>query len=174
MRLEPMVLVTPLPPKWQDLAKLVDTSSQVSTPDDAEMEDLSLEDIPATSSPTARTPGPSSDAPPLDIACLQEEANKALGDLLATKSSIDAHQQKLVSNFGMTLCQNESKTLESIKEAEAHCSLAIWEVESWGTTQACSIQQSYAKDFQHHKEESLEEEKRSTQLPLHLPSHPET
>ena len=67
-RVEPMVLVTPLPPKQEDLAKLVDTSSQVSTPDDAEVEDPSLQEIPATSSPTAGTPGPSSNAPPLDVA----------------------------------------------------------------------------------------------------------
>ena len=71
-RLGPMVLVTPLPPKWEDLAKPVDTSSQVSPTDDAEMEDPSLAEIPATSSPTARTSGPSGDAPPLDIAHLQE------------------------------------------------------------------------------------------------------
>ena len=68
-----MVLVTPLPPKQEDLAKPVDTSSQVSTPDDAEMEDASLEEIPTTSSPTVKTPGPRSNAPPLDIAHLQEE-----------------------------------------------------------------------------------------------------
>ena len=170
-RLQPMVLITPLPPKWEDLAKLVDTSSQVSTPDDAEMEDPSLEEIPATSSPIAGTAGPSSNSPPLDIACLQEEANKALGDLLATKPSINAHWQKLVSDFSMTLWQNESKTLESIKEAkahcahsikeaEAHCSLAMWEVESQGATQASSIQQSHTEDVQHLKEESLEEERR--------------
>ena len=105
-RLEPMVLVTPLPPKWEDLAKPVDTSSQVSAPDEAEMEQASLEEIPATSSPMAETPGPSSDAPPLDIAHLQEEANKPLRDLLATKSTIDAHWQKLVAKFGMTLQHN--------------------------------------------------------------------
>ena len=75
-----MVLVTPLPPKWEDLARPVDTLSQVSAPDDAEMEDPSLEEIPTTSSPIARTPGPSSNTPPLDVAHLQEEANKALGD----------------------------------------------------------------------------------------------
>ena len=102
-RLEPVVLVTPLPPKQKDLARLVDTSSQVSAPDDAEMEDPSLEEIPTTSCPIARTSGPSSNAPPLDIAHLQEEVNKALGDLLVTKSLIDAHQQKLVSDFSMTL-----------------------------------------------------------------------
>ena len=126
---------------------------------------------PTTSSLIARTPGPSSNAPPLDIAHLQEEANKALGDLLVTKSSIDTHWQKLVSNFSMTLWQNMSKTLESIKEAkaqcdhsikeaEACCSLATHQVESWGATQACSIQQSHAKDIQCLEEETLEEERR--------------
>ena len=71
----------------------------------------------------------------------------------------------------MTLWQNESKTLESIKEAkahcvqsikeaEAHCSLTIWEVGSRGVTQACSIQQSHTEDIQHLKEESLKEERK--------------
>ena len=40
---------------------------------------------------------------------LPEEANKALGDQLAIKSSIDAHQQKLVSKFSMALHQNDSR-----------------------------------------------------------------
>ena len=96
------------------------------------------------------------------------------------KSSIDAHQWKLVSEFGMTLCQNESKTKESIKEAkalcahsireaeancahsikeaEALCSTAIREAEAWGTSQASSIQQSHAKGIQHLEEEAIEEE----------------
>ena len=158
----------------------MDTSSQVSVPDDTEMDDPTLEEIHATSSPTVRTPGPSRDAPPLDIAHLWEEANKALGDLLSIKSSIDACQQKLFSDFSMTLCQNESDTTESIKEAkvvcthsikeveancahsikeaETHCSTAIREAESQGASQAGSIQQSHAKDIQHLKEEAIEEE----------------
>ena len=56
----------------------------------------SLEEIPTACFPTAKTPGPCSDAPPLEVAHLQEEANKALGDLLAIKSSIDTCWQKLV------------------------------------------------------------------------------
>ena len=99
-----MVLVTPLPTKLEDFPQTVDTSSKVSTPDDAEMEDASLEEIPAASSPTAKTPGPSSGAPSSDSVHLWEEANKALGELLLIKSSIDAHQQKLVWELGMDLC----------------------------------------------------------------------
>ena len=103
-RLEPMVLVTPPPTKLGDFPWPVDTSSQVSTPDDAEMGDASLEEIPTASSPTAKTPGPSSGGtPPTDAAHLWEEVNKALGELLVTKSSIDAHQQKLVWELGMAL-----------------------------------------------------------------------
>ena len=64
---------------------------------------------------------PSSGIPPADAGHLWEEANKALGGLLATKSSIDACQWKLVWKLGMALCQNDSKTAESIKEAKAIC-----------------------------------------------------
>ena len=157
----------------------MDTSSQVGTPDEGEMDDPTPEEVPATYSPTVETPGPSSNVPPLDIAHLWEEANKALGDWLAVKSSIDAHQQKLVSEFDMTLCQNKSKTEESIKEAkicthssreaettfahsikeaEACCSTAIREVEAWEASQASSIQQSHAKGIQHLEEEAIKEE----------------
>ena len=80
----------------------------------------------------------------------------------------------------MTLCQNESKTEESIKEAkalcthsimeaeancahsikeaEAHCSTAIRETETRGASQASSIQQSHTKGIQHLKEEAFEEQ----------------
>ena len=85
-RQEPVVLVTPLPTKLEDFPKPVDMSSQVSAPNDTEMEDASLEEIPTPSSPTAEAPGPSGDAPPTDAAHLWEEANKALGDLLTVKS----------------------------------------------------------------------------------------
>ena len=156
-RLEPMVLVTPLPTKLEDFPWPVDTSSQVSAPDDAEMEDVSLEGIPTASSPTAKTPEPSSDAPPLDMAHLWEEANNTLGDLLAIKSSIDTHWLKLVSEFGMALCQNDSETAESMKEAKAicthtiqeaktHCSTAIKEAEAWRSSQAGSLQEETIKE----------------------------
>ena len=86
-----VVLITPLPTKLGDFPWPVDTSSQVSALNGAEMGDASLEEIPTASSPTAKTPGPSGGAPPTDTGNLQEEANKALGRLLATKSSINTH-----------------------------------------------------------------------------------
>ena len=87
--LNPMVVLMPLPPKLGDLSGPVDTSCQVSTPDDAEMGEASLEEIPAAPSPKAGTPGTHSSTPTEDADHLQKETNKALGELLATKSSID-------------------------------------------------------------------------------------
>ena len=46
------------------------------------------------------------------------------------KSSIDAHQQKLVSEFGMALCENDSKATGSVKEAKAICTHYIKEAEN--------------------------------------------
>ena len=149
-----MVLVMPLPTKLEDFLQPVDTSSQVRAPNDAEMEEASLEEVPTPSSLTAEALGPSGDAPPPDAAHLWEEANKALGDLLAIESSIDAHWQKLVLEFGMALCQNDSKAMESVKkskafcthsiqEAKTCCSLATKEAEAQRVTQAGSLQQSH-------------------------------
>ena len=78
-RLDPVVLLTPPPTKLGDFPGPVDTSSQMSTLDDAEMGDASLEEIPTASSPTSKTPRPSSGTPPTDAGHLWEEANKALG-----------------------------------------------------------------------------------------------
>ena len=52
--------------KLGDPSGQVDTSSQVSAPDDAEMAEASLEEIPAAPSPTSEIPGPSGSAPPTD------------------------------------------------------------------------------------------------------------
>ena len=75
---EPVVLVTHLPTKLDDFPKPVDTSSQVSALNAAEMEDAFLDEIPAPSSAINEALGPSSDASPTDAAHLWEEANKAL------------------------------------------------------------------------------------------------
>ena len=114
-------LAITLPLKLEDSAKPVDTSSQVSIPDDVEMDDHTLEDIHASPSPPVKTPGSSSEAPSLNVTQLQEEANKALGHLLVTRSSINTCQRKQVSDFGMALHQNECETTETIKEAKALC-----------------------------------------------------
>ena len=116
-----VALATPLPLKPGDSAKPVDTSSQVSIPDDVEMDDLTLEEIHASSSHPVKTPGPSGGAPSFDVTELQEEANKTLGHSLVTRSSIDTHWRKQVSDFGMALCQNKSEITEAIKEGKTLC-----------------------------------------------------
>ena len=125
-----LALATPLSHKPEDSAKPVDTSSQVSISDNAEMDNPTLEEIHASPSPPVKTPGPSSKAPSLYVTQLQEEANKALGHLLVTRSSINTHQRKQVSDFGMTLHQNESEITEAIKEAKALCACTIRDVEA--------------------------------------------
>ena len=77
--------------------------------------------------------GPSREAPTMDVAQLQEEANKALGHLLVMQSSLDARQRRQVSNFGMALYQIESETTEAIKEAKALCACTIQDVETCQT-----------------------------------------
>ena len=66
----------------------MDTSSQVSTLDDVEMVEACLGEVSTTISPIAVTPRPRSITPPTDVGQLWEKANKALEELLATKSSI--------------------------------------------------------------------------------------
>ena len=124
-RPESLALAAPLPLKPEDSIKPVDTSSQVSIPDDVEMDDPILEEIHVSPSPLVETPGPSSEAPSLDVTQLQEETNKALGHLLTTRSSINAHQRKEVSHFGMALHKNECETTEAIKETKAFCTHPI-------------------------------------------------
>ena len=86
-----LALATPVPLRLEDSAKLVDTSSQVSIPGDLEMDDPTLEEVQASPSLPVKTLEPSGGAPSLDVTQLQEEANRALGHLLATRSSINAH-----------------------------------------------------------------------------------
>ena len=121
-RPNPVVILTPSCHKPKELQQPVDTLSQVSTQDDAEMVEASLEGVPMTISPFAMTTRSQSFTPPIDVSELQENANKALEELLATKASIDAHRQRAIWELGMELCQNESETTESIKKARAICS----------------------------------------------------
>ena len=89
-----MVLVTPLPHKPEDFPKPVDTSSQVSALDEGNLDDPTPEEVTATYSLTIKTFRSSSNIPSIDVVHLWEEANKALGNWLAVKSSIDAYQWK--------------------------------------------------------------------------------
>ena len=129
-RLNPVVVLTPLPHKLGNISSPVDISSQVGALDDTELGEASLEEIPAVPLPLAKTPGPNGNTSPMDTRLLHEEANRVLGDLLATKSSIKAHQQKLIWELSMALHQNDSKTTESIKETKANSNKAVKEAKA--------------------------------------------
>ena len=122
----------------EDSTKPMDTSSQVSPwvsiPDDVEPDDETLKEIYAPPSLLVETPGPGANILPRDVIHLQKEANRALGCLLATRSSLDAHQRKQVMDFEMALHQNESETTKAIKEAKALCASTIREAKAHQAT----------------------------------------
>ena len=78
----------------------------------------------------AVTPESRSITPPADVCQFSEKANKSLEELLATKLSIDTHRQKVVWELGVELHQNDSETMESIKEARAICTHATLDAEA--------------------------------------------
>ena len=129
-RPNPVVILIPPPHKLKELPKLVDTSSQVSILDDVKMAEASLEGVPTTISPIAVTTRSRSITPPADVAELQDNANKALEELLATKLSMDAHRQRAIWELSMELHWNRSETAESIKEARAICSHVTLDAEA--------------------------------------------
>ena len=129
-RLNLVVILTPPPHKLKELPTPVDTSSQVSALDDIEMAEASLEGVPTTISPIAVTTISRSITYPADMAELWENANKALEELLATKSSIEAHRQRAIRELGMELHQNKYETAESNKEARAICSHVTLDAEA--------------------------------------------
>ena len=129
-RPNPVVILTPPSHKPKELPKPVDTSSQMSTVDDVKMTEASLEGVPTTISPITATTRSRSITPPADVAELQEKANKALEELLATKLSIDTCRQRAIWELGMEIHQNESETAESIKEARAVCSHVTMDAET--------------------------------------------
>ena len=75
-----MVVPSPPPQKLEELFQPVDTSSQVS----AEVAEASLEGIPTSTFPIGVAYRARSVTPPMDAMELQENANKALQDLLTT------------------------------------------------------------------------------------------
>ena len=151
-RPNPVVVLTLPPHKLKELLQPVDSSSQVSAQDDAEMAEASLEGVPTTISPIAATTRSRSITPPEDVAELWENSNKALEELLATMAFIDAHRQRAIWELGMVLHWNESKTTKSIKEARTICShvtleakaLCFATIKEAKTTQVCTIWEAEA------------------------------
>ena len=119
-RLCPATVLMPPSHQLKELLQLVDTSSQVSI----EMAETSLEGIPTSISPIAVTSRSESISLPVVTMEHCTNANKAPRDLPTTKASIDTCRQRAIWELGMELHQNESKAMESIKEAKAVCSQA--------------------------------------------------
>ena len=123
-----VVLTTP-PWKPEGPLQAVDASSQVSI----EEAEASLEDLPTNISPIASVSRSGSISPPVDLAELQTNVNKALNDLLNTKGSIDVRRQRAIWELGVILCQNDSQAAASITEGKVICSQAT--LDAWT---ACS------------------------------------
>ena len=105
----------------------------MATLDDNELMDQAPEVVCTTTLPT-KTLGADTSVLPEEVISLQEEMNKVRGCLLTTRSSLDAHGRKQVSDFEMALCHNEAEATKAIKEAKAHCGAVIREVEACHTT----------------------------------------
>ena len=89
-----LVLATPLPFRPEDSTRLVNTSSQMGTPEDEEMDDPMLEEIHASPPLSVETLGPSREPYSVGVVQLQEETNKSLGHLLVTRSALNAQWRK--------------------------------------------------------------------------------
>ena len=61
---------------------------------------------------------------------LQGEMNDAMVQLLTFRASVDAHQQRLISESEITHCQNETKASEAINGVEACYAVALCNTEA--------------------------------------------
>ena len=71
-----LALAMLLPLKPEDSSRPVDTSSQVSAPEDMEMDNPTLEEIHVSLPSLVNALGPSGEAPSMNVAQLQKDANK--------------------------------------------------------------------------------------------------
>ena len=161
------------PPSSQgeDSPKLIAISSQASPqavmPDNNELSDQTPEEVHTPTKGLCADDG----ILPKEVISLQEEMNRAMECLHMTRSSLDTHQRKQVSDFQVALFQNQdvaTKTIReakvhcmvTVREAESHCAVEIRRAESYSMAQAHSIQQSHSEGMQHLKTDALEEEGR--------------
>ena len=131
----PAVVLTTPPQRPDGPLWPVDTSSQVSI----EEAEAFLEDIHTSISPIGAISTTGSITPPIDAMELQTNVNKALNDLLTTKTFINVCRQRAMWELGIALCQSKSKAAASIKEAKAACSQETFNAHatcSWLTLEA--------------------------------------
>ena len=122
----------------EDSSKPVATSSQASVPvampDDTEQINQTPQGCLCSHYPPAKTPEADTGTLPKKVILLEKEINKAMGCLLMTRSSLDAHQRKQGSDFEMALHQNDTKGTKAVREAKVHCGSTIREAEAHHTT----------------------------------------
>ena len=101
-----------------------------------------------------------------EVLQIQEEMNRAMGQLLTTRVSIDAHCRKQVSDTETAFHQNEAQTTKAIKDAKAHCTTmiqnaeatctaAIMEAEATCAEHAHALQQSHGECMQEQRGKPL-------------------
>ena len=115
-RPNPVVVLTPPPHKLKELLQPVDTSSQASAQEEAEMAETSLEGVPTTISPIAVTTRSENITPPADTAKLWENTNQALEELLTMKASIYTCRQSAVWELGMEFVEMSPRQLNLLKK----------------------------------------------------------
>ena len=85
-------------------------------------------------SPTLGTPDRNSTLNPPDShtnsITLPEEMNNVMVHLLTFRASVDACQERLTSELGITHCQNDTEALEAINGVEAHYLVALCDTEA--------------------------------------------
>ena len=69
--------------------------------------------------------GTDTGALPNEVLHLQGEMNRAIGWLLMTRVSMDAHHRKQVLDTEAAFHQNKAQTTEVIRKAKAHCAAMI-------------------------------------------------
>ena len=67
---------------------------------------------------------------PDDVLHLQEEMNYTMVHLLTIRASIDACQQRIMSETEVAHCQNEIKTSKAIREVKAHYAATLSDAEA--------------------------------------------
>ena len=120
--------VTTSPPhqKSEVTVPPVDMSSQASSKE----EEGSLEDIPAHISPIAAVCSSGSISPLVDPSELQANANRAIGNMLHLKRSLDIKRQRATRVLGMMLSQNKSQEATSVATAKAVYSQSVLEAKT--------------------------------------------
>ena len=117
----------------------------MATPDDTILINQTPKVASAPTTPPTKTPtGADMGTLPDEVILLQGEMNRAIGCLLTTRVSIDAHCRKQVSDFKTVFHQNKAETTKAIRGVKAHYGAAIREGEACCTTTIREVEACHA------------------------------